>query len=96
MASAISRIFRASPFVTGRDHPERRWRIEYVRSARVLTNVPSSLRSVLRQQVRWKKSFIRNLFFTGTFFWRRGVMPAFLYYGHVLWVLAAPVFAFSA
>jgi cellulose synthase/poly-beta-1,6-N-acetylglucosamine synthase-like glycosyltransferase len=86
--------YRSSPFVTGRDHPERRWRIEYVRSARVLTNVPSSLRSVLRHQVRWKKSFIRNLFFTGTFFWRRGIMPAFLYYGHVLWVLAAPVLAF--
>jgi cellulose synthase/poly-beta-1,6-N-acetylglucosamine synthase-like glycosyltransferase len=84
----------SSPFVAGHDHPERRWRVEYVRSARVLTNVPSSLRSVLRQQVRWKKSFIRNLFFTGTFFWRRGIMPAFLYYGHVLWVLAAPVLAF--
>jgi cellulose synthase/poly-beta-1,6-N-acetylglucosamine synthase-like glycosyltransferase len=86
--------YATSPFVRGRDYPERRWRVEYVASARVLTNVPENLRSLLKQQVRWKKSFIRNLFFTGGFLWRRGILPAFLFYGHVLWVSAAPVLAF--
>ncbi|MCU1677293.1 MAG: glycosyltransferase family 2 protein [Frankiales bacterium] len=86
--------FADSPFVAGEDHPVRRWRVEYVSSARALTNVPEHARTMLKQQVRWKKSFIRNLFFTGGFLWRRGIVPAFLFYGHVLWVCAAPVLAF--
>jgi cellulose synthase/poly-beta-1,6-N-acetylglucosamine synthase-like glycosyltransferase len=83
----------ASPFVTGADHPELPWRTGYVRSARVLTTVPARLRPFLRQQVRWKKSFVRNLFFTGRFMWRRGPGAAALYYGNALWVVAAPVLA---
>ena len=84
---------RGSHFVDEVDHPERRWRVGYVRSAAVWTNVPERPRAFLKQQIRWKKSFIRNLFFTGRFMWRRGPGPAFLYYGHGLWVLAAPVMA---
>ena len=83
----------SSPFVADVDYPERAWQVAYVRSARAWTVVPARLRPFLRQQVRWKKSFIRNLFFTGRFIWRRGPGPAFLYYGHVLWVIAAPVMA---
>ena len=83
-----------SPFVRDEDHPTQSWRVEYVSSARVLTNVPETPRTLLKQQVRWKKSFIRNIFFTGGFLWRRGVLPSFLFYGHVLWVCAAPILAF--
>ncbi|MYT09501.1 MULTISPECIES: glycosyltransferase [Streptomyces] len=82
-----------SPFVTERNHPELPWRIGYVQSAKVWTTVPARFRPFMRQQVRWKKSFIRNLFFTGTFMWRRGLGPAVLFYGHVLWVLCAPLMA---
>jgi cellulose synthase/poly-beta-1,6-N-acetylglucosamine synthase-like glycosyltransferase len=82
-----------SPFVYSIDYPERLWRVSYVNSAMVWTNVPSSFRAFYKQQIRWKKSFIRNLCFTGRFMWRRGPGPALLYYGHVLWVLAAPVMA---
>ncbi|MBP0458804.1 glycosyltransferase family 2 protein [Streptomyces bomunensis] len=92
--AALKRRYADSPFVSAQDYPERRWRVGYVRSARVWTDVPATFRSLLRQQVRWKKSFIRNLFFTGSFMWRRGPAPAVLYYGHVLWVAAAPVMAF--
>lgn len=82
-----------SPFVTQEDYPERLWKVGYVNSAKVWTNVPTTFRAFYRQQIRWKKSFIRNLCFTGRFMWRRGPGPALLYYGHVLWVLAAPVMA---
>ncbi|ARQ71087.1 glycosyltransferase family 2 protein [Streptomyces marincola] len=82
-----------SPFVRGTDHPERRWRTGYVRSAEVRTTVPARARPFLRQQIRWKKSFIRNVFFSGAFMWRRGPGAAALYYGHVVWVLAAPAMA---
>ncbi|MFF9160800.1 glycosyltransferase [Streptomyces longwoodensis] len=84
----------SSPFVTAQDFPERPWRVGYVHSARVWTDVPARMAPLLRQQVRWKKSFLRNLFFTGGFMWRRGAGPAALFYGHVLWVLAAPAMAF--
>lgn len=83
---------RESPFLAI-DHPARRWRVGYVRSARVWTVVPARARPFLRQQIRWKKSFIRNLCFTGTFIWRRGLGPSVLYYGHAVWVLAAPAMA---
>jgi cellulose synthase/poly-beta-1,6-N-acetylglucosamine synthase-like glycosyltransferase len=94
IGARLKRRFAGSPFVRNKDYPERKWRVEYVASARVLTNVPETTSRMFRQQVRWKKSFIRNLFFTGGFLWRRGPMPAFLFYGHVLWVCAAPVLAF--
>lgn len=83
-----------SPFVTAQDYPPRKWRIGYVQSAKVWTNVPEHFKPFMKQQIRWKKSFIRNLFFTGSFMWRRGLGPACLYYGHALWVVAAPIMAF--
>jgi len=83
-----------SPFVSEVDYPERFWRVEYVASARVLTNVPVTFRSFFKQQIRWKKSFIRSTFFSARFVWRRGVMPALLWYSHILWVAVAPILAF--
>jgi len=86
--------FAESPFVTSVDYPERKWGVAYVASARSWTHVPDTFSRMVRQQVRWKKSFIRNLFFTGSFYWRRGVLAALLFYGHALWVLLAPLLAF--
>jgi hypothetical protein len=48
---------------------------------------------MLRQQVRWKKSFIRNIFVTGRFYWRRPFLPALFYYIHVIFVLCGPFIA---
>lgn len=90
----LKRRHADSPFVSTVDYPEQRWGVAYVRSARALTAVPSTLDRVVRQQVRWKKSFVRNLFFTGSFYWRRGVLASLLFYGHMLWVALAPVLAF--
>jgi cellulose synthase/poly-beta-1,6-N-acetylglucosamine synthase-like glycosyltransferase len=83
-----------SPFVSEADYPECHWRVEYVASAKVWTNVPSTLPTLFRQQARWKKSFLRNLCFTGTFYWRRGPAAATLFYAHSLFVLATPFMAF--
>jgi cellulose synthase/poly-beta-1,6-N-acetylglucosamine synthase-like glycosyltransferase len=84
----------SSLFVSNVDYPEKHWRVEYVKSAKVWTNVPPTLRVLTRQQARWKKSFIRNLCFTGGFFWRRGLLPSALFYMHALFVLATPFMAF--
>jgi cellulose synthase/poly-beta-1,6-N-acetylglucosamine synthase-like glycosyltransferase len=93
VAERLKRPYADSPFIAGCDYPARKWRIGYVKSARAWTAVPRSLPKLVRQQVRWKKSFIRNLFFTGSFYWRRGPVPAFLFYGRSLLVAATPVMA---
>ncbi|HZO06338.1 MAG TPA: glycosyltransferase [Solirubrobacterales bacterium] len=82
-----------SPFVK-EHYPEQRWRIGYVKSAKVWTNVPPTMRSLMRQQTRWKKSFIRNLAFSAGFYWRRGLAAAVLFYAHALLVIATPFMAF--
>lgn len=92
VGARLHRAYSASPFLRER-HATRHWRVEYVKSARVQTLVPDTLPKLFRQQARWKKSFIRNLFFTGSFYWRRGIMPALLFYAHVLFVLAMPLMA---
>src|ERR1700744_2049682 len=48
---------------------------------------------MIKQQVRWKKSFIRNMFVTGRFYWRRPLLPAVFYYLHIVFVLLGPFIA---
>ncbi len=93
MGAKLKARYASDPLVSTVDHPARRWRIGYVRSAKVWTNVPETVKGFMKQQTRWKKSFTRNLFFTGTFIWRRGLRIAVIYYLHVLFVLVAPLMA---
>ena len=84
--------FKNSPFA----FPEcslHDWKILYTKSARAWTNVPTTFKAMIRQQVRWKKSFIRNIFVTGAFYWRRPFFTALFYYIHVLFVLCGPFIA---
>jgi cellulose synthase/poly-beta-1,6-N-acetylglucosamine synthase-like glycosyltransferase len=67
--------------------------VVYCKAARAWTTVPDSLRRVLRRN-RWKKSFIRNVFFTGSFYWRKPLIPALFYYLHVVFVLVGPIISF--
>ena len=81
-----------SPFAWP-EFPLRDWAIVYSKSARAWTNVPSSMRTMVKQQVRWKKSFIRNTFVTGRFYWHRPFLPALFYYIHVAFVICGPFIA---
>lgn len=81
-----------SPFSTPA-YPMRNWKIVYSKSARAWTNVPATFRSMIKQQVRWKKSFIRNVFVTGRFYWQRPFLPALFYYTHVIFVFLGPFVA---
>lgn len=92
-AKSVRRLAADTPFATP-EYPHRHWRAVYCKSAKSLTVVPETMRTLIRQQVRWKKSFIRNLFFTGSFYWRRPPLVALVYYLHVLFVLAGPLVAF--
>jgi cellulose synthase/poly-beta-1,6-N-acetylglucosamine synthase-like glycosyltransferase len=81
-----------SPFAAP-EYPARDWKIVYSKSTRAWTNVPATFRTMIRQQVRWKKSFIRNVVVTGRFYWRRPLLPALFYYVHVMFVFAGPFVA---
>ncbi len=80
----------------GTREPRREWEVLYSESARVWTEVPPTWKKFLRQQARWKKSFIRNLFFTGRFYWRRPPLAAFAFYLGIVFVLVGPIIAFRA
>jgi hyaluronan synthase len=56
------------------------WKLVYSPSVKVNAGVPTTLPSLLRQQIRWRKSFIRSLFATGGIFWRRPLGLAIVYY----------------
>ncbi|MES2470925.1 MAG: glycosyltransferase [Patescibacteria group bacterium] len=52
----------------------------YTDQAKSVTIVPSTLRQFIVQQVRWKKSWIINAFFTGRFIIKKEPFIALLYY----------------
>lgn len=92
-ARTLQEQHRDSPFLAT-VFPWRPWTSVYSKSMRAWTVVPHSFSGLMHQQVRWKKSFVRNLFFTGGFYWRRPVIAAFAYYLHALFVFAGPIVAF--
>ncbi len=90
----LKKKYADSPFVKDCDYPLNDWKIVYCKAAKAWTNVPDTFSKVIKQQARWKKSFIRNMFFTGAFYWRKPLIPALNYYLHILFVLAGPFITF--
>lgn len=86
--------FPHSPFVTREQHNPQEWEVVYTRSAHAWTNVPTTVRSFLRQQIRWKKSFLRNIWLTGAFYWRKPLPAAAMYYLRALFVFVGPFIVF--
>lgn len=74
-------------------HPIKAWKVVYSKSARSRTIVPDTLGKLLKQQIRWKKSFIRNVFFNAPFFWRKPIPVVIVYYAHIIFVVCAPIIA---
>src|SRR3989442_4034367 len=63
-----------------KDRRKYAWRLVYSPSVRVTAGVPDNIVALIRQQIRWRKSFIRSLPATGGVYWRRPFYAAFLYY----------------
>jgi len=94
MGPGLKRKYKDSNFVKSVDYPTKDWKIVYCKSAKAWTIVPDTFPKMLKQQIRWKKSFIRNIFFTGGFYWRKPFLPAIIYYLHIMFVLGGPFVAF--
>lgn len=56
------------------------WKIRYSQHIRVTIGVPETLMALVKQQIRWRKSFIRSIFSTGGYYWKRPFYLALLYY----------------
>ncbi len=93
IGESLKRKYKDSEFVTSENYPTRNWKVLYCKSAKVWTVVPNTFKKLIMQNIRWKKSFIRNLFFTGTFYWRKKTIPAVRYYLGALFILLGPFIA---
>ena len=60
------------------------------------TFVPATFRQFMKQQLRWKKSWVRESVKAGTFIWKRHPVMSFSFYLGIILPLLAPVIVFRA
>lgn len=78
------------------NHMLRRYKVRYNSEAVCGTIVPESIGTFLRQQLRWKKSWIRESLIALTFIWKRHPFIAFFFALGVLFPLVSPAIVFHA
>lgn len=71
-------------------------RVVYQSTARASTNVPETLRVFLRQQLRWKKSWLRESMYVASYFWRKHPVAAVLTYASIVFPFLAPFVVLNA
>jgi len=81
------------PDVEFSDRPIK-WNVEYSNNIKVNVGVPKTFESLAKQQIRWRKSFIRSLFATGGIYWKRPSFIALLYYIQIAMKLIRPYVLF--
>jgi len=65
-------------------------RVVYQETARSTTVVPTTLRRFLRQQLRWKKSWLRESLEVCRYFWRKNPVAAVFTYASIVFPFLAP------
>ena len=71
----------------------RKYRVIYNDAARAATLVPETWRHYLRQQLRWKKSWVRETFIAMQFMWKKHPAAALSFYGAAVFSLLSPAMA---
>lgn len=66
-------------------------RAVYAPEAKAETVVPETFAKYMRQQQRWKKSWVRETLIAATFVWRKNKLAAFFFYSNLLLTFAAPI-----
>ena len=69
----------------------RKYDATYSQEAKAYTVVPDTIGKYVKQQQRWKKSWIRETFIAGTFIWRRNLVAAFFFYLYAFLSLISPI-----
>jgi hyaluronan synthase len=67
-----------------------RHRVVYQASARAETVVPSDMRTFFKQQLRWKKSWLRESLEVVRYFWRKNPLAALFTYASIAFPFMAP------
>ncbi len=65
-------------------------RVVYQSTARAETNAPTTLGVFFRQQLRWKKSWLRESTYIVRYFWRKNPIAAVFTYASIVFPLFAP------
>jgi hyaluronan synthase len=72
------------------------WSIIYCEKAKATTIVPEKFRTYWRQQLRWKKSWIREGVFASTFMWKRThILASIAFYINFSFPILGPILAGS-
>lgn len=72
------------------------WNVKYSYSIKVHVGVPNTMQALIKQQIRWKKSFIRSLSTTGGSYWKRPAYIAMIYYIMTVMKFIRPYVVFHA
>jgi hyaluronan synthase len=72
----------------------RRFQVIYASNAVATTIVPDSHRKFLRQQVRWKKSWLRECLIASGFMWKKHPLAAVAFYAQTIFPILAPLIMF--
>jgi hyaluronan synthase len=71
------------------------WMAVYVASAVVFTDVPEKFRGFMKQQIRWKRGYLRAQFFVSAFFWQNNPIMVFIFYLEFMASLTMPLIIFA-
>ncbi|HNX95221.1 MAG TPA: glycosyltransferase [Holophaga sp.] len=74
----------------------RNWKVIYNSRATCTTIVPEDWKVFFRQQLRWKKSWIRESLLATKFMWKRHPLVGFFFYFGVIFPLLSPVVVANA
>ncbi len=69
----------------------RKYQATYSPEAKAYTIVPDNFKTYVRQQQRWKKSWIRETFIAASFVWKKNAVAAIFFYSYVFLAFAGPV-----
>lgn len=69
----------------------RKYRAVYSERAKAYTVVPASFGKYVKQQQRWKKSWIRETFIAAGFMWRKNIVASVSFYSYVFLAFASPI-----
>lgn len=72
------------------------YRILYDDEALATTIVPEKWGKYVRQQARWKRSWVREMWFAGRFVWRKHPLAAIAWYAMAVLPMIAPLVMFHA
>ncbi|MDA3799065.1 MAG: glycosyltransferase [Kiritimatiellae bacterium] len=72
------------------------YKILYDDEALATTIVPTKWKQYIKQQARWKRSWVREFFFAGRFMWKKHPLAAIAWYLMTLLPFMAPIIMFNA